>query len=180
MSVDLSNGLRKITFTEEEATMKMLQRIFGVGVAVTLLGVNLVLADISTDASRKPLSFPLDIGDGSLNLPEVSFDAAGDEEAQTTCAMTPGGPGGDFVLPLPPITVPRGERFRNPQWSSAGPLGSLPPPPKDNPSRRRRPPTPPPPPPPPPVPEPATLLIVGLGIGAIAVVRQRGEKVTYR
>ena len=162
--------------------MKTLQRFFGIGVAVALLGLNVVMADVKTESTSAAasLKFSLDIGDGSVNLPDISFDESGSEQAQATCATTPGGTARNLVLAQPPITVPNSERLTNAPRTALASLAPLAPPQDDdrNSRRRRYPPPddpPPPPPPPPPTPEPATLLLVGLGIGAVAVVRQRGR-----
>jgi len=164
--------------------MKTLQKILGVGVAVALLGVSVVMADgMRPNSAKEPLRFQLDIGDSSVNLPDISFDALGStdtDEAQGTCAMTPGGRASNLMLALPPITVSSPEQLTNAPRAALAPLGSFSPPRTDfRPQRSRRPWTPQRQIPPPPiilVPEPATLLIVGLGIGAVAIVRQRGRK----
>ena len=175
--------------------MKTLQKFLGVGVAVALLGLSVVMADVQTDPARVPLKFSLDIGDGSVDLPEISFDViggVGGEGAQTTCAMTPG-TGSSLLLNPPLITMQRPEQWSNTPRASLAPLGTLPPAQTNYPPRRRSAPSTPAVFTPPPifivdpdeddegsaqVPEPATLLIVGLGIGAVAVVRQRRKRNT--
>ena len=166
--------------------MKTLQKFLGVGVAVALLGLNVVMADVmKPDSVKKPMQFSLDIGDSSFDLPDISFDAMSGvdgEEAQQTCAMTPGGVA-SMILELPPITMPRPEQWNNASRVALAPLGTLPSPPNDSPSRRRQPPrrsTTTPTPPPILVPEPATLVIVGLGIGAVAIARRREEIIAQR
>ena len=160
--------------------MKTLQIFLGVGVVIVLLGFNFAAADIENGSARSALTFSLDTGDGTTDMPAISFDlmgGAGGEEAQLTCAMTPGGNMPNLLLAEPalPRVTPLQSRSTSPQVALA-PLNSLDSPPGYTPPRRGTlPPGPTPPPPPPPlaVPEPATLVLVGLGIGAVAVARRR-------
>ena len=160
--------------------MKTLQRFLGVGVAVALLGLNVVIADVRTESTRVPLTFPLDVGDGSVDMPDISYDvlgSAGGEAAQATCAMTPGGTSPNLLLEPPIVPLPNFDRLTNVPRESLAPLAPLARP-RTNYTPNRRPYRDPPPqdPPPPPVPEPTTLLIVGLGIGALAVARRQGKQ----
>ena len=169
--------------------MKTLHIIFGTGVAMFLLGLNGVLADMKHESSSVPLTFSLDYGDSSVILPDLTFDTVygtGGEEAQTTCAMTPGGLSSSGLLmqtPIVPLVHNRPEDYRRGSPQASLPPGySLPPQPysPNNRSRNRSPigPVSPsiwvdPEDPTVAVPEPATLVIVGLGIGAVTIVRRR-------
>ena len=163
--------------------MKVLQKFFGICVAIALLGASFAAAEIRTE-SVQPLKFSVSAGDDSITLPDLTFgntDSASGEEAQSTCAMTPGGPtpGGMLEMPIiPPVTPARVEPVQNVAFSAGalpsqrsynerafrggsggggggGGGGDTPPPPIIV------------------VPEPATLVIVGLGIAGMAVARRR-------
>jgi hypothetical protein len=175
------------TFYLREDAMKTLQVFFGAGAMVALLGfLSIATADVRND-SIKSLTFSVDVGDGSVGMPEVSFDdmGSGAEETQTTCAMTPGGNMPGLLLEQPIVPTPDPERLVSAPDEALAPLSSLqtPPPyqlrtpygprtpegqsPGGDPSGPDPPPQPDPD-PSPVVPEPATLLLVGLGIGVAA------------
>lgn len=168
--------------------MKTLQMLLGVGAMITLLGLNVAMADIRNE-SAKPLMFSVDAGDGSVNMPELSFDSIGSgngEEAQTTCAMTPGDNMPNILPEEPVIPTPDPEhltRYDTPETtplaSSINPFESSSP--YNN--RQQRPPYLPTDPSgesqttnpqsPDVVPEPTTLVIVGLGLVGAAAARRR-------
>ena len=179
------------TLTTIGDAMKTLRRFFVLGAVLALVGLNTMLADGAGAAN--PLTFRLDTGYPSVNLPEISFDSAGSpsgEETQSTCAMTPGG-NMPNLIPNQPVVPPTNpgdpdsERnaARSPEttldpnltdpvpvqhehkryWAISG--GSQPLPEGDDGDV-----------PSPAVPEPATLVIVGLGIGAAAIARRRWKK----
>ena len=166
--------------------MKTLRVFLGTGTMIVLLGfVHVATADVRND-SIKPLEFSVDAGDGSVGMASIKFDAGGaGEETQMTCAMTPGGPMPN-LMPEQPITTPQEpEHLTSSPARALAPISSLqtPPPynppryPPDTPDPPPEDPDDPPPPPPPLVPEPATLLLVGLGIAGVAVARKRWAKV---
>ena len=174
--------------------MKALKIFFGSSVAIVLLGGGLAMGDIRTD-SIKPLMFSVSTEDGSVTMPDFSFcdvDSVNGEEAQTTCMSNPGGSGQGLLMDLPvvpPGTPERTERYtsaeaaidpisplrspeipnerrpRNPDGRNPG-GGIVPEPEPEDPEPEE------PTPPPYVIPEPATLAIVGLGIGGLALVRR--------
>ena len=164
--------------------MKTLRMFFSVGALVALLGLNVALADIKSESAGQETKFDLDAGDGG-NLSPLSFDTAGNNEAQTTCATTPGGPSVSQLLEAPVVSPPDTEQLTQ--------LGDLSPVSSQNlatgtPPTVQRPPRYPlnnnptgggggdgeeEDPQPPATPEPATLLLVGLGIGGAAMVARR-------
>jgi len=168
--------------------MKTLQVFFGLSVATALLGASVAMAEIRHESLR-PLMFSVDVGDASITLPEFSFCSINDqsEEAQATCMMTPGGNMPDVLMELPvvPIATPVSEGYTSAQ-AAITPVSMLRTPPYSEPRWPFTPPvtppiTPPddpddPPPPPPVVPEPATLVLIGLGIGGALVARRQRRK----
>jgi len=172
--------------------MKTLLMIFGVCVGVVILGLNVATADMRNESANIPLKFSLDIDD-TVIVPDLTFDTLGNvgsEAAQATCAATPGGTLPSGLLLESPV-VPqwysnRPEDYsRNMSPSMLAPLGSLAPPPSyrqngrssGSPNRYSPPnvvnPEVPPEHPTNEVPEPATWVIVGIGIGVAAVARRR-------
>lgn len=178
--------------------MKMLQVFFGVGAVIALL-VGVAVAEIKNE-SMKPLMFSVDVGDGSVTLPDFTFcnvGSTGDEGAQATCMMTPGGNMPNSLLELPVTPVPvaaSAEDYTSAQVAIApvAQLNSIQPPvygPRrpwlSNPDDPSSPAGPadltdpvivdPADPSPVVVPEPATLVIVGLGIGGAMIARRRRQ-----
>ena len=165
-----------------EDAMKTLKIFLGVGAVVALWGLGVVTADTVNESVQTPMTFSLDTGDGS-SMPDLSFGTsggAGEDASQTTCAMTPGGASTNLMMDEPVIPPVNPEQLseHSPQQTLA-PLNSLNNPPQQyNPRRPYNPQTPPTtkedePPPETIVPEPATLLIMALGIGAATVARRR-------
>jgi hypothetical protein len=167
-----------------EAAMKTLKILLGSGAMIALLGfLNVAPADIRND-SIQPLRFDVDAGDGSVSMPQITFDSGGGatEEAQQTCAMTPGGNIPGLLSEQQFVTPPNPEHMTHPPEVTLAPISALQTPPPYDP-RRGYPPTDPTtpevpvdpeePPPPPVVPEPTTLLLVGLGIAGAAAARRR-------
>lgn len=162
--------------------MKTLKIFLSVGALVALLGLNVARADIKNESAEQP-TFPLDTGDGS-SLSPISFGTATGNEAQTTCATTPGSPSTNMLLPEPVVLPQDVESFT--QYEDMSPVSS----PQElksfNPLTRqpRRWNFPPPPsnkeaPPPPEevaTPEPATMLLIGLGIGGVTMATRRQWK----
>ena len=155
--------------------MKTLQILLGAW--VVLLGlIDVATADIKND--MKPLTFSIDNADGA---PGVSFDAMGGvsgEESQTTCAMTPGGTMPNLLLEEPVVPPVNPDQLTSSPANTFAPINSLgsPPPYNQRGGYGNRDPDPPPTPPedpPPVVPEPATLMLVGLGVGAIVCATRR-------
>jgi len=64
----------------------------------------LLFADVESNIA--PLTFTLDIGDNAITLPPLIFDNEFTEQAQMSCAMTPGGGLSDVILALPPLPIP--------------------------------------------------------------------------
>ena len=161
--------------------MKTLKIFLGAVALVALLGLNVVLADTVNQSGQTPMTFSLDAGDGS-SMPELSFGTAGgagEDTAQATCAMTPGGTSTSLMLeePVVPPVNPEQLTGNSPQQTLA-PVSSLNNNQPYNPRRDYPPRTPPtqqeePPPPETIVPEPATLVFMALGIGAVTVARRR-------
>ena len=158
--------------------MSVLQKFFGVGAAVALLGASVAMAEIRTEF--KPLEFKVSTADGSVTLPDFSFDknSGGEaEESQATCAMTPGGPSPGVMMELPivpPVVPDRIEPVQDVTFSA----GTLPSQRRFNEQRFRETTTtttreeiiite---------LPEPATLVIIGLGVTGVAVARRRWRK----
>ena len=169
--------------------MKTLQIFLGAGTVIALLGLlNVATADVRNESMKSP-KFVIDAGDG-VSLPDIYFDtkggAGGEEESQSTCAMTPGGNAPATLLEQPVVPPRDPERLTTPDVTLA-PISSLKTPPSTPTSRQYPPPNDPPPndpppndpppkdPPPPSTPEPATLLLMGLGIAGVAVARRRWE-----
>ena len=166
--------------------MKTLQIILGTGVAFALMGLNVAVADIRNISLSTPITFPLDLGDGTV-MPDISFDlmgGAGPDTAQDTCMMTPGGPATNVLLDLPPIVPASNPNYLSTPQATLEPVSSLnSPPPYYPPGRgpgQGYPPGPTTPidptepnPTSPVVPAPATLLIVGLGLAGVAVLCRR-------
>ena len=168
--------------------MRTLQVFFGVGTAVALLGVNVALADFEFRTLQEPVKFSptFDTVDGTVTMPTFVFDGGniGAEQAQDTCAMTPGGPSAGLMMDLPllppivptytpaipsapfaannalPTTTPYEERRTYSRGGGGGSRGGVG---EDDPVIEL-------------VPEPTTLLIVGLGITGVAMARRRGRK----
>jgi len=173
--------------------MKTLQIFFGVGAAVALFA-SVAVAEIRNE-SMQPLRFSVDTGDGSITLPDFIFcdvSSVGGEESQATCMMTPGGNMPNTLLELPVVPHPTPADAED--YTSAGEaiapvaqINSPQPPAAYNPYNPRRPGSPAPnddsvedpadqiDPPPTEVvtPEPATLVIVGLGIVGGAIIARR-------
>ena len=176
--------------------MKTLQIFLGTGVIIALLVfLNVATADVSNESlkeAKKSLTFTVDVGDGSVGMPEVKFAPEDGEQSQGTCAMTPGGNMPNMLLGEPVLPTPKQDMLQNTPDKALEPLSSLKtPPPYHEPYRRRdrqppdRDPDPDPndpdpndpDPPPNTTPEPATLLLVGLGVGvALCETRRRRGK----
>jgi len=159
--------------------MSVLQKFFGVGAAVALLGTSVAMAEIKT--GFKPLEFEVRTADGSVTLPDFSFDknnGGGAEESQATCAMTPGGPSPGVMMELPiipPVVPDRIEPVQDVTFSA----GTLPSQRRFNEQSFRDYENPTPPPEEkeiPVVPEPATLVVIGLGVTGVAVACRRWRK----
>jgi hypothetical protein len=187
--------MQETTFYLWEEAMRTLKMLFGVGLVIALLGLNVATADIKNGGAGS-LTFPVDTGDGTASMPDVTFDStdgAGGDEAQTTCAMTPGGTSSNALLPEPFVPPTDPDTFTDAPLERLA-NDSLRSPPSPNRDRQGRPLYPPPlppaddnttpptdeeepPPPPATVPEPATLLVFGLGLGATALVSRRRRKI---
>jgi hypothetical protein len=166
--------------------MKTLQRFFGMSAAVALLGASVAMAEIRNDSIRG-VPFSVSTADGTITLPDFTFDkidGSGGEEAQATCAMTPGGTMSGLMTELPilqPVTPTYRDTIPDTVFAPSG-LPSQRPYNERPLSDRRNPPNPPTPPddPPPQIivvtPEPATLVVVGLGLAGAAITRCRRRK----
>ena len=171
--------------------MKALQIFFGMGVAVALLGASVAVAEIRHESIMEPIRFSVSTEDGFITLPDITFcniNTFSGEEAQATCLATPGGPAPDILMELPavpaavpvagytsaqaaiaPVSLlqspsPPGERrLRGGGGGGTGgdgspPIEIIPEPPVE--------------PPPYVIPEPATLMIISLGIGGAVAARR--------
>jgi len=174
--------------------MKALQIFFGMGVAVALLGASVAVAEIRHESIMEPIRFSVSTEDGFITLPDITFcdiNTFSGEEAQSTCLATPGGPAPDMLMELPaiPSAVPAA-RYTSAQAAIA-PVSLLrsPSPPRERPLRGGGgggtggggggnppieiiPEPPPPEDPPYVIPEPATLVIISLGIGGAVAARR--------
>jgi len=168
--------------------MRTLQILLGTIATTALVGAGVAVAEIRH--SIESPKFSVSTEDGSITLPELKFCDVG-EEAEP-CVMTPSGTAPSMLMELPvvpPAVLAQTARYTSAQAAIA-PISSLPSSTSYNEPRPRRTRTPtttstvpivPAPPDDPPqievtIPEPATLVVVGLGIGgAVAARRWRKE-----
>jgi len=184
--------------------MRALQMFFGAVAATALLGAGVVVAEIRY--SIEPLKFSVSTEDGSITLPVLEFcniDSTGGEETQTPCMMAPGGPLPNLLMELPvmPLVAPAQTAEYTSAQAAIAPISSLR---SSAPYNERRllgvgssgvsstgtasmmstvqppvivmPEYPSDPPPVVAIPEPATLVVVGLGIGGVVAARRWREK----
>jgi len=163
--------------------MKTLRVILGGTAIVALLGVS-AMADVQNVSALSAPVFSLDIGSGA-DMQDISFGTSDNsEESQTTCAMTPGGASMGMLYEDPVINpIDEPERYTNSPQISLASINSFrtpgvqnttpgypynpnpaPAPPTDGTTPGTEPPV---------VPEPATLMLFGIGIGAVFATRRR-------